>query len=184
MRMVRKMSPSGERGLAGSEVVATAGRMKSERAPRVQWQPQPDPHEPPPPPISRCMSACLGAFELAHVAEPAADHAPDGLAGLRVLGQRRVLHALPHFKTAHGLFRIGRLVDVGGHGRKGWLMRKDPFLSRFLFFFQPARRLSGPVKWAGKAEGASESRGSHQGEGFHSGDLRDSLAKISNGAIY
>jgi hypothetical protein len=61
----------------------------------------------------------FGRVELAHVAEAATDHATHGLASCGVGGERRVFHALAHFKTAHGLFRVGRFVNIGRHGEKG-----------------------------------------------------------------
>lgn len=56
----------------------------------------------------------------AHQSVAAGDDTPDRFTRLRIVRERRVLHALLHLETAPRLLRIGRngLVNVGRHTRR------------------------------------------------------------------
>src|SRR5436190_2489423 len=74
---------------------------------------------------------------------PARDYAPDRFAGLWVLRERLVFHALFHFETTDRFRRIGGLVNVNWHGVPTRLRAKAPSarpVSRSVFSQVPSTR--------------------------------------------
>ena len=122
----RRWKEAGTLDAGAEKIVAVVTVPSADRGPRCEVCP--------PPAVGGCESVAAAAsaaraaahvtlhigmargISFSHVAEAAGDDAADGLAGLGVLREGFVLHALLDFEIARRFRLVGRFVNVRRHG--------------------------------------------------------------------